>query len=95
MSSDSNDFPEKDKRKFERIRSTEPVLIKFQKLEYHGVLKNRSEKGFYIEIAKDLFQGMKIDLEYFSETAQKEIHFTGRIVRKDDIGIGLEIRYEF
>jgi len=95
MSDVSSGFPKKDKRKFERIKSNEPVIIKLQNLEYHGVIKNKSEKGFYIEIDKDLFEGLKIDLEYYAETAQKEINFTGRIVRKDNSGIGVEIRYEF
>ena len=95
MSDVSSGFPKKDKRKFERIKSNEPVIIKLRNLECHGVIKNKSERGFYIEIEKYLFEGLKIDLEYYSETAQKEINFTGRIVRKDNSGIGVEIRYEF
>ena len=94
MSAFRTSFSEKDKRKFERTKSNEPVLIKFQDMEYQGVIKDKSETGFYIELDKNLFQGLKINLEYFSETVKKEIKFTGRIVRKDSAGIGLEIRYE-
>jgi len=95
MPADPTSFSEKDKRKFERTKSNEPVLIKFQDIEYHGVIKDKSKTGFYIEIDKNVFQGLKIDLEYYSETVQKEINFTGRVVRKDNFGIGFEIRYGF
>ena len=94
MSSDFTDFSGKEKRKHERIKTNDPVLIKIQDAEYHGVIKDKSEKGFYIEIDEDLFQGLKIDLEYYSEAAQKEFNFTARVVRRDNSGIGLEIRYE-
>ena len=90
----SSEFSVKEQRKNERIKCYEPVSIKYRDLEYHGVIKDKSEKGFYIEIDKDLFNGLKIDLEYYSETAQKEFRFAARIVRKDQFGVGLEIRYE-
>jgi PilZ domain-containing protein len=95
MSDVSSGFPKKDRRKFERVKSNEAVIIKLHNTEYQGVIKNKSERGFYVEIDKDLFEGLKINLEYYSETAQKEINFTGRVLRKDKSGIGVEIRYEF
>ena len=94
MSTPNTQAFEKEKRKCERIKSSEPVLIKFQDSEYHGVIKNKSENGFYIEIDKELFQGLKVDLEYYSETARKEFRFAARVVRQDQSGIGLEVRYE-
>lgn len=94
MAAANSDFSGKEKRRNERLKCSEPVSIRYQESEYHGVIKDKSEKGFYIEIDQDLFQGLKIDLEYYSATAQKELHFTARVVRKNSSGIGLEIRYE-
>ena len=35
-----------EKRKHKRIKCNEPILIKFKDMEYLGIIKDKSEKGF-------------------------------------------------
>ena len=79
----STNFSGKEKRQNERIKSNEPVSIKYEDSEYNGVIKDKGEKSFYIEIIENLPIGLKVNLEYYSETAKKILNFTTRIVRKD------------
>ena len=85
----------KNNRKYPRTNCSESTFFSTQTMVFEGLIKNKSQKGVYIESLLALPVGQNITVAMPSNgKKKKEIKIEGKVVRVDDAGFGVEFQQQ-
>lgn len=83
----------KNNRKYPRTNCSVSTFFSTRTMVFEGLIKNKSQKGVYIESLLALPVGQNITVAMPTNgKKEKEIKIEGKVVRVDEAGFGVEFR---
>ena len=77
-------------RKFKRFECAQEIIFHVDDLIYRGIIRDVSMGGIFIETGVQIAAGKEIMLTLEDPESMKPDFLSGRVVRSNDIGVGVE-----